>query len=381
MAELTFTPQQELLRKAVREFAEKEVRPRAHRIDVESSFPADLFAKAAQLGFAGVFVPKEYGGAGLGLTERTIILEELGRHSAGFAMALMTHHLGVEAILSYGTEEQKKRYLPDLAAGRKISSLAVTEPSGGSDIMGQQAAAARRDGSWVLSGRKCFITNSSNAAVSVVTARTGEDAKGRPAFSAFIVESGAAGYSPGREEDKLGLRGSSTGDILLNECRLDEDALLGGEGNGTKIALATISKIGRTGTAAIALGILRGCLEEGVRFAKERIIYGKPLAKLQAIQFEIAKNRIEYEAARLLVYQAAALKERGAGADAEVAAAKYFATEAAVRAAKRTADLMGGYGVINEYPVGRFLRDALTTISCAGTSHIMQVVVAGQTLA
>ena len=380
MPELKFTQPQEMLRKAVREFVEKELKPRAHRIDAGNEFPAEIFRKMGQLGVAGVFVPPQYGGAGLGQTERAIVLEEVARHAAGFAMAVMTHHLGVEAILAFGTDEQKAKYLPGLATGKTISGLAVTEPSGGSDVAGQQATAARENGGWAINGRKCFITNSANADVTIVTARTGEDAKGRPAFSAFIVENGAEGFSRGREEDKLGLRGSSTGDLLLNNCRVPEAALLGGEGNGTKIALGLFTKIGRTGMAAIGLGIIRGCLEEGVRFAKERVLYGKPLAKLQAIQFEIAQVRIEYEAARALTYHAIGLKEGGSGADAEIAAAKYFATEAAVRAAKRTIDLMGGYGVINEYPVGRYLRDAMTTISCGGTSHIMQLIVAGQTL-
>ncbi|NJD62849.1 MAG: acyl-CoA dehydrogenase, partial [Deltaproteobacteria bacterium] len=327
MPELKFTQQQEMLRKAVREFVEKEVKPVAHRIDAENHFPTEIFRKMGQLGFAGVFVPQKYGGAGLGLTERAIVLEELGRHAAGFAMALMTHHLGVEAILSFGTDEQKQKYLPDLATGKKVSGLAVTEPTGGSDVAGQKATAARDNGHWVINGRKCFITNSSNAEVNVVTARTGEDAKGRPAFSAFIVETGAEGFSPGREEDKLGLRGSSTGDLLLNNCRVGEASLLGGEGNGMKMALGLFTKIGRTGMAAIGLGIVRACLEEGVKFARERVLYGKPLSKLQAIQFEIAQTRIEYEAARLLTYHSIGLKEAGAGADAEIAAAKYYSCE------------------------------------------------------
>lgn len=381
MPELKFTEAQEMLRKAVREFVEKEILPIAKQIDEANECPVDVFKKMGALGFTGVFVPQEYGGAGMGLTERAIILEEISRHAAGFAMTLMTHQLGVEAILSFGTEEQKRKYLPDLAAGRKIGGLALTEPSGGSDVGGQQTTAEFKEGRWVLNGRKCFITNSSIADVSVITARTGEDSKGRPAFSAFIVEAGTPGFAPGREEDKFGLRGSGTGDLILNDCAVGEEALLGGQGNGNKIALGTISKMGRTGMSAISVGILRGCLEEGVKFAKERILYGKPIAKLQAIQFEIAQNRIDYEAARLLTYQAIGLKESGANCDAEIAAAKYFSTEAAVRAAKRTMDLMGGYGVVNDYPVGRYLRDAMAAIPSGGTSHVMQLVIAGQTLA
>lgn len=381
MPEFKFTEQQEMLRKAVREFVEKEIAPIAHRIDVDNECPVDIFKKMGNLGFTGVFVPQQYGGAGMSLTERAIILEEISRHAAGFAMTLMTHQLGVEAILAYGNEEQKQKYLPDLASGRKIGGLAVTEPSGGSDVGGQQTTAELRDGQWVINGRKCFITNSSSADVTVVTTRTGEDAKGRPAFSAFIIEQGMPGFAAGREEDKFGLRGSGTGDLLLNDCRVGEGALLGGLGNGTKIALGTISKMGRTGMSAISVGILRGCLEEGVKFAKKRTLYGKPIAKLQAIQFEIAQNRVDYEAARLLTYHAIGLKESGANCDAEIAAAKYFSTESAVRSAKRTIDLMGGYGVINEYPLGRYLRDALATIPSGGTSHVMQLVIAGQTLA
>lgn len=379
--ELKFTEAQEMLRKAVREFVDKEIAPIAQRIDVENDCPMDIFKKMGALGFTGVFVPQEYGGAGMGLTERAIILEEISRHAAGFAMTLMTHQLGVEAILTYGTEEQKRKYLPDLAVGRKISGLALTEPSGGSDVGGQQTTAEFKDDRWVLNGRKCFITNSSSAEVSVISARTGEDAKGRPAFSTFIIESGTPGFASGREENKFGLRGSGTGDLLLKDCSVGEEALLGRQGDGSKIALGTISKMGRTGMSAISVGILRGCLEEGVKFAKERILYGKPIAKLQAIQLEIAQNRVDYEAARLLTYHAIGMKESGTNCDAEIAAAKYYSTEAAVRSAKRTMDLMGGYGVVNEYPVGRYLRDAMAAIPSGGTSHVMQLVIAGQTLA
>jgi alkylation response protein AidB-like acyl-CoA dehydrogenase len=380
MPELKFTKQQEMLRKVVREFAEKELKPVAGRIDVEGEFPLEIFRKMGRLGYPGVFVPQQYGGAGLGLTERAIILEEFSREAAGFALALLAHQLGVEAILQFGTEEQKKRYLPDFASGRKISSFAVTEPNGGSDVAGQTTTAVRENDQWVITGRKCFITNSSSADVHIVSARTGQDEKGRGQFSTFIVERGQEGFASGRDEDKLGLRGSATGDLMLNNCRVGKGALLGAEGNGLNIALAIFNKLCRTGMAAIGVGIIRACLEEGVKFAKERMLYKKPLSRLQAIQFEIAQVRIEYETARLVTYHAIGLQESGEDADAEVAIAKYHATEAAIRAAKRTMDLMGGYGVVNEYPVGRYLRDALTTIPCAGTSHVMQVIIAHRTL-
>lgn len=378
---IKFTEQQEMLRKTVREFVEKEIAPIASQLDAEDHCPLDLFKKMGELGFAGVFVPQQYGGVGMGFTERAIILEEVGRYAAGLAMALMTHGLGVAALLRFGTEQQKQKYLPDIAAGRKIAGLAVTEPSGGSDLMGHQSTGNLVDDQWILNGRKCFITNSHIADVSIVTVRTGEDAKGRPALTAFLVEKDTPGFSPGHKENKMGLRGSVTGDLNLKDVRVAPDAVLGEVGGGAKVALGTISEVGRPGMAAVALGILRACLEDGVKFAKERIIYGKPLAKIPAIQSIIAQNRVDYEAARLLVYQGVALKDAGQRCDIEIACAKYFTTEASVAAAKRTIDLMGAYGVINEYPVGRYLRDAMTTIPSAGTSHIMQIVIAANTLA
>ncbi len=381
MGKLQFDKKQELLRKSAREFVEKEIAPIAADIDVQDRFPEEILRKMGRMGYNGIFVPAEYGGSGMGYTERAIVLEEVARYSAGFAMALMTHHLGVAAILDYGTEEQKKKYLPDLCSGKTIGGLAVTEPSGGSNLMGHQSTGEEVDSGWVLNGRKCFITNSHAADVSVVTVRTGEDAKGRPALTAFIVEKGTPGFGPGHKENKFGLRGSVMGDINMNDCRVSSDAVLGTVGKGAKIALSTIGGVGRPGMAAISVGILRACLEEGVKFAKERIIYGKPLAKLPTIQSIIAKNRIDYEAGRLLTYQATFIKDAGERSDTEAAVAKHFTTEAAVAAAKRTIDLMGGYGAVSEYPVGRYLRDAVTTIPSGGTSHIMEVIVAGSTLA
>ena len=370
-----------LLQKSVKEFAEKEIAPLAQKMDAEDYFPLELLQKMGQMGFNGIFVPTEYGGSGMDFTARGIILEEIARYSAGFGMALMTHHLGVAAILNFGTEEQKKKYLPELCNGNKIGGLAVTEPSGGSDLMGQKSTAERDGDKWVLNGRKCFITNSHVADVCVVTVRSGEDVKGRPALSAFIIEKGQEGFAPGRKEHKVGLKGSVMGEVIMQNCVVGSGALLGVAGAGAKVALSTIAEVGRTGMSAIGVGILRACLEESVKFARERVIYGKPLAKIPVIQSIIAQNRIDYEAGRLLTYQALGKRDAGGKIDAEAAMSKYFTTEAAVNAAKRTADLMGGYGVIEDYPVGRYLRDALATIPSGGTSHVMQLVIAGSTLA
>lgn len=375
-----FTEEQEMLRKAVAEFAENEVAPKAAQWDEEDVCPVELFPLMGELGMNGVFIPEEYGGTGLGWVERAIILEEISRYSAGLGIALMTHQLGMAAIYYFGTEEQKKKYLPELCAGKKIAGLSVTEPGGGSDFMGQKATGEFKDGQWVINGRKCFITNSHIADVDVWIVRTGEDAKGRAALTAFILEKDLEGKTPGRKENKLGLRGSVTGDVNCVDVKVDPEQMLGEEGKAAKIGMSAISEVGRAGMSAICVGILRGCLEEAIKFSKERILYGKPIAKLQAIQLEIADIRVEYEAANLLTYRAASMKDAGVPCATEFAIAKLYSTEAAVRASKKTMDVMGAYGVINEYPVGRFLRDALASIPSGGTSHIQKLIIAGSSL-
>lgn len=376
---LKFSEQQELLRKVVRDFVEKEIAPIADKIDEEDTCPVELLRMTARLGYNGVFTPACYGGTGLGYTERAIILEEIARYSAGFAMALMTHHLGIAAIQTWGNEEQKKKYLPKLCSG-SVGGLAVTEQGGGSDFSGQKSAGKLVDGYWILNGRKCFITNSHCADINVVTVKTGEDEKGRPVISAIVIDENTPGCTPGRKEKKTGLRGSYLGEVVLNNVKVPEGNLVGKVGDGAKIALGTIGEVGRSGMAAIGLGILRACLDDSVKFAKERIIYGKPLARLTNIQFIIAQNRIDYEAGRLMTYNAVGMKDAGLPCTSEVAMAKYFTTEAAVNAAKRTIDLMGGYGVIVDYPVGRYLRDAVASIPSGGTSHVMQLVIANSEL-
>lgn len=374
-----FTEEQDMLRKAVREFAEAEIAPKAAEWDEKDYCPMELFPVMGELGILGIFVPEEYGGSGMGYVERAICLEEIARYSAGLAIALMTHHLGMVPILDYGTEEQKAKYLPDLCAGTKLCGLATTEPGGGSDYTGQKSTAELADGQWILNGRKCFITNY-QADVCILTAVSGQDEKGRNQISVFIVEKGTCGFNMGRHENKIGLRGSMTGDLILNDVHVPQENIIGKAGAGNKIGMAAIGEVGRAGMTAICVGILRGCVEEGVKFANERILYGKPIAKLQSIQFDIAGIRTDYEAAKLLLYSAAGKKDAKIPATTDFAIAKYFSSEAAVRSAKKTMELMGGYGVINEYPVGRFLRDALASIPSGGTSHIQKLIIAGSTL-
>lgn len=375
-----FTQEQEMLRKAVREFVESEIAPHAAEWDEKDICPVELFPMMGELGICGIFVPEEYGGTGLGYVERAICLEEVSRHSAGLGIALMTHHLGMAPILDFGTEEQKQKYLPELCAGTKICGLSVTEPGGGSDFTGQKSTGEFLDDKWVLNGRKCFITNSHTADIDIWVVRTGTDDRGRASFSTFIIEKGTPGHSPGRKENKLGLRGSTTGDVNCVDVKLEPEQMLGKEGQGAKLGMLAIGEVGRAGMAAIGVGILRGCVEESVKFANDRIVYGKPISKLQAIQLDIADIRLDYEVASLLTYSAAVLKDEKQSVTTEFSMAKLFATEGAVRSAKKTMDIMGGYGIINEYPVGRFLRDALASIPSGATSHIQKIIIAADTL-
>ncbi|MDF3003427.1 MAG: acyl-CoA dehydrogenase [Bacillota bacterium] len=375
-----FTEEQEMLRKVVRDFAKSEVAPNAADWDEEDRCPAELFPLLGELGINGIFAPEEFGGTGLGHVERAICLEEISRYSGGLGIALMTHQLAIAAILYYGNEEQKSKYLPDLCSGKRIGGLSVTEPGGGSDFIGQKATGEEKDGNWLINGRKCFITNSSVADIDIVTVRTGEDEKGRVQLTAFVLDQDTSGRSVGRKEHKLGLRGSVTGDVIYNNAEVESDRILKGLGAGAQIAMASISEVGRAGMAAICTGILRGCLEESIKFSKERVLYGKPISKLQGIQFILAENKLDYDTASLLLYRAAAMKDAGKSCATEFAMAKLHATEAAVNAAKRTMDLMGGYGIINEYPVGRFMRDALASIPSGGTSAIQKIIIAASVL-
>lgn len=378
--DISFTEEQKLLQEAFRAFVKEEVAPNAAKWDEEDYCPVELFPDMGGLGILGIFVPEQYGGVGLGHVERVMALEEIARHSAGLAMFVFTHQLGMAAILDFGTEEQKRKYLPGMCAGKKICGLAVTEPGGGSDVTGQKTVAVLENGMWSVKGRKCFITNSHIADVTVLTAKTGEDDKGRATFSAIILEKGTPGFAPGRKEHKMGLRGSVTGDLVMDNALVPETNILGAVGQGNAIAMKEIGEVGRASMAAICVGILRGCVEESVKFANDRVLYGKPISKLQAIQFHIAENRVDYEAARALLYIAAAKKDKGIPTTVDFGMAKFYAVEAASRAAKRTIELMGGYGVMNEYAAGRFLRDALASISSGGTSEIQKIIIAGDTI-
>ncbi|MBI4796819.1 MAG: acyl-CoA dehydrogenase family protein [Deltaproteobacteria bacterium] len=369
---------EELLRKSTREFAESEITPKIEAMEETGEFPVDLLKPMAKLGITGIIAPPEYGGVGLGYLARTIVLEELGRVCAAIPMSMQVHHMAIAALKDFGTEEQKKKYIPPLAHGETMGCVAVTEPSGGSDVLGMQATAALKGDKWILNGRKCFITNSHTSAYWLVIVRTGEGPKG---LSAFIVEKDAPGAKTGRVEHKFGLRGSNTGELVFDNCEIPKENILGQEGGGLGVALKTVSESGRTGMAATALGILQACYEEAGKFASERVLYGKPIAALQAISFYMAEIYTELDICRLLCYRASWMKDQNMRFDTESAMAKSYTCDAAARCAKKAVEIHGAYGIMKEYKVQRLLRDAMVTISAGGTGEIGKVVLGRAALA
>ncbi len=373
-----FSEREDMLRKAVREFAENEVPPKMEAMEETGDFPTDLLKPMAQLGITGVITPTEYDGVGLGYVARTIVLEELGRVCGAMPMSLQVHHMACANLNDFATEAQKKKYLPRLARGETMGCVAVTDPSGGSDVVGMKTSAELKGDKYILNGRKCFITNSHTSDFWIIIARTAEGAKG---LSAFIVDKDAPGAKVGRKEHKFGLRGANTGELIFDNCEVPKENLLGQEGGGLAVAIKTISETGRTGMAATALGILTAAYEEAGKFASERMLYGKPISALQAIQFYMAEIYTQLEICRLLCYRASWLKDQNMRCDNEAALAKYYTCEAAANAAKKAIEIHGSYGIMKEYAVQRLLRDAMVTIPAGGTAEIAKVVLARAALA
>ena len=369
---------EELLRKSTREFAEREITPGIEAMEETGNFPVELLKPMAKLGITGLIAPQEYGGIGLGYLARTIVLEELARVCAAVAMGLQVHHMAIAALKDFGSEEQKKKYIPPLARGETMGCVAVTEPSGGSDVLGMQSTAELKDDRWILNGRKCFITNSHTSDYWLVIAKTGEGPKG---LSAFLVDKDAPGAKTGRVEHKFGLRGSNTGELVLDNCQVPRENILGQEGGGLGVALKTVSESGRTGMAAVALGILQACYEEAGKFATERVLYGRPIGSLQAISFYLAEIYTELDICRLLCYRASWMKDQNLRFDTESAMAKSYTCDAAARCAKKAIEIHGAYGIMKEYKVQRLLRDAMVTISAGGTGEIGKVVLGRAALA
>ena len=373
------TDEQELIRGMVREFAAAEVAPIAAEIDRDHRFPAELLPKMADLNLLGIPYPEELGGAGADHVSYVIAIEELARVCATTSLIVSVHtSLGTWPIYAFGTQAQKDRYLPELITGRRLSAFALTEPGAGTDAAAGTATAVLSGDEYVLNGSKIFITNGGYADVFIVTAKT-DPTKGARGISAFIVERDAPGFTVGEGERKLGIRASSTPPLYFADCRVPKDALLGGEGNGFKVAMQTLDG-GRIGISAQALGIAQGALDASIAYSKERVQFGKSIASLQAIQWMIADMVTDIEAARLLVYRAASCHDNGRPYSAEGAMAKLFASETATRVAGKAIQIHGGAGYMESYPVERAYRDAKITEIYEGTSEVQRMVIAGSRL-
>jgi len=373
----TFSDKQEMFRRSVCEFAENEIAPRVEEMEKTNQFPRDLFIAMAELDFMKLLIPPQYGGIGQGQVERMILLEEIGRHSAAIALSLIAHQNGVFAITNLGTEEQKRKYLPTFADGAKLCTYSATEPTGGSDLMGIQTIALLSGDEYIINGRKCYNSNSHVSGVYIVLVRTAEGSKG---LSNFVIERDTEGFQLGRKENLVGLYGSMLGELIFKDCSVPKRNLLGREGSGMRDALYIISRSGRTGMAAAALGLIRGAMEEAVKFSKERILYGNPISKLQAIQWLIADIYADLEITKSLCYRAAWMNDKNLDCDAEIALAKYHGCEAAIRCAKKAIGILGTYGMTRECAVQRFLRDAMLCVPSDGTSEIMKIIMARRAL-
>jgi butyryl-CoA dehydrogenase len=373
------TQEQEMAQKLYRAFAEKEVKPLAHAIDEEERFPVETVEKMAGLGLLGIPVPREFGGQNCDNLTYAMCVEELSRVCATTGTIVSAHtSLGCGPILDFGTPAQKEKYLIPLAKGEKLGAFALTEPNAGCDAAGQQTRAVRDGDSYILNGTKVFITNAEAADLYLVFAMT-DKSKGTRGISAFLVEKDFPGFSIGKKEKKMGIRASSTCELIFRDCRVPAENLLGQEGRGFEYAMKTLDS-GRIGIAAQAVGIAQGALDETLRHVKERKQFGKPLAAFQNTQFQIADMVPRLEAARLLVYRAAVAKDKGKPYSALAAMGKLFASETAMAVTTKCVQLYGGYGYMRDYPLERMMRDAKITEIYEGTSEVQRMVISAHIL-
>ena len=386
--EFGLSKKHEMARSLFKEFAENEVKPLAQETDETEKFPRETVDKMAKYGFLGIPVPKEYGGQGCDILTYAMCVEELSKVCGTTGVIVSAHtSLCVDPILTYGTKEQKEKYIPDLASGKKLGAFGLTEPGAGTDAQGQQTKAVLDGEEWVLNGSKCFITNGKEADVYIVIAVTGKvEKRGRiqKEISAFIVEKGTPGFTFGVKEKKMGIRGSSTYELIFTDCRIPKENLLGQKGKGFNIAMHTLDG-GRIGIAAQALGLAEGALETTIAYVKERKQFGRSIAQFQNTQFVLADLATKVEAAKLLVYKAALKKDEfQAGAkvsySVEAAMAKLCAAEVAMEVTTKCVQLRGGYGYIREYDVERMMRDAKITEIYEGTSEVQRMVISGSLL-
>jgi alkylation response protein AidB-like acyl-CoA dehydrogenase len=373
------TDEQELLRRTVREFAEAEIRPYVMEWDEAQHFPMDLLPKLASLGLMGIQFPEEFGGSAMSAVNYCICIEELARVCPAIALSVAAHNgLCTSHIAMFGSDAQKQRYLPRLVGGEVLGAWALTEAGAGSDAAGMRTVATRQGDCWVINGSKTFITHGKIGGVIVVMAIT-DPAKGHRGISAFVVEHGTAGMTAGKKENKLGMRASDTSEVIFQECRVSSAQLLGAEGQGFINTLQVLDA-GRIGIAALSVGLAQGAYEAARRYALERHQFGQPIAAFQAIQWKLANNATRIEAARLLTYRAAYLKDQGKRTTREASMAKLFASETAVAVADDCVQIHGGYGFVKDYPAEKYFRDVKLLTIGEGTSEIQRLVIARQLL-
>lgn len=373
---LRFTEEQEMMRKMVRDFAQTEIAPFVEKME-EGEFPREILRKMGELGLMGIPVPEEYGGSEMDFISYIIAIHEISRVSATVGVILSVHtSVGTNPILYFGTEEQKKKYVPKLAAGEYLGAFCLTEPSAGSDAASLKTRAVKKDGHYVLNGSKVFITNGGEADVYIVFASTNPEA-GPKGVSAFIVEKDTPGFIVGKDEHKMGLYGSRTVQLTFEDLKIPEENLLGQEGEGFKIAMSNLDS-GRIGIAAQALGIAEAALEAATDYAKERVQFGKPIAAQQGVGFKLADMATSVEAAKLLIYRAAQLRSEGQKCGLEASMAKLFTSRTAVEVTTEAIQVFGGYGYTKDYPVERYFRDAKVTEIYEGTSEIQKIVISKQ---
>lgn len=362
------------IRDTIRDFVNKRIKPVVMELDEAQKFPMDIMQELGELGFLGVLVPEEYGGSGLGYKEYALIVEEIAKVDPSISLSVAAHNgLCTNHINLFGNEEQKKKYLPDLASGRKIGAWGLTESGSGSDAAGMSTTAELQGDYYILNGSKTFITHGGVGETAVVMAVT-DKSKGSHGISAFILEKGMEGFSAGKKENKLGMRASETTELLFDNCKVPKENLLGNEGEGFKQALKILEG-GRISIAALSCGLAAGCLDASLNYAKERKQFGKELVKFQAIMFKLADMATELEAARLLTYQAAYQKDANKYELKSAAMAKLFASEIATKAANEAVQIFGGYGFTKEYPGEKFYRDVKLLTIGEGTSEVQRIVI------
>lgn len=376
--EFTYSREQQMVKKMIKEFAETEIAPIAEEIDAEAKYPYETVAKLGELGVMGMPFPQEYGGAGTDYLTYIMAVEELSKVDASHGVIVQTHNaLCCWPIFTYGTEEQKRNYLPDLLSGKKLGAFGLTEPNAGTDAAMQQTTAKldEETGEYVLNGSKIFISGGGIADVYVIMAMT-DKSKGNHGISSFIVEKGTPGFSRGKKENKMGIRGSIAAELVFEDCRIPKENLLGKEGKGFKTAMTSLD-VGRLGIAAQALGIAQGAFDQTVEYMKQRKQFGRSLNKFQSLAFEMANMKTEIDAARFVLYNACNTRDRGLNSTVEAAQAKLKCSEVASYVVDKAVQFHGGYGYIKDYSVERMYRDQKITEIYEGTSEVMRMVISG----